>query len=688
MREKLAKGPLRLASLIVLSVMTVASVGSFLMFRSTVEEQEEQILEQHAAEAGVLVSMLFSYPKATLPLLAGTTQPAEGRTGVFTVAADAVRQGGAIGALRVVDGTVTVLAKAGPGAAPGTRLTGERAELALRALAMDDMTTAVLDGPTGRVLSHAVPYNGMVLYQDSLIAAFADLNLDPDGPFGELEGAVYASGTEDPSRLVISSAKDVPSGTKVVREQIKVGADTWLIVARSNSPRVGTFAAKAPWVVLGAGLITALLTAILIETLVRRRAYALALVDESTAALREALAEKARLEQEERVARESAEAANRSKSEFLSRMSHELRTPLNAVLGFGQLLELDELTDAQQESVEQIVKGGRHLLHLINDVLDISRIETGSLSLSPEPVRVAEVVVDTLTLMRPLADHRDVRISYHFGGFEDVHVQADRQRLKQILLNLVSNAIKYNRLGGSVDVSCGVTEDGSFRITVADTGTGIRPDMLDRLFVPFERLGAERTDVEGTGVGLALSLRLAEAMAGSIEVDSTYGEGSCFSIVLPLTVSQLDRVGAEVTGMDVVGSAPAKPAHRHTVLYIEDNVSNVRLVERIVEQRGDIEVVPAMQGRLGLALAREHLPALILLDLHLPDINGDEVLRELRADPVTANIPVVVVSADATARHVDRLLAAGATAYLTKPLEVSEFRDVLAATIGAGVSTR
>ncbi|MBV9934590.1 MAG: response regulator, partial [Actinobacteria bacterium] len=250
----------------------------------------------------------------------------------------------------------------------------------------------------------------------------------------------------------------------------------------------------------------------------------------------------------------------------------------------------------------------------------------------------------------------------------------DRQRLKQVLINLVSNAIKYNRPGGSVALSCERRDSARLLIKVHDTGPGIRPDHLDLLFMPFERLGAEQTNIEGTGIGLALSRRLAEAMGGTLSVDSAVGQGTTFYIDLPLVegpVERFERLNGE--------PEPVREAvtPRRKILYIEDNLSNLRLVERILARDVDIELISAMQGRLGPELAREHQPELILLDLHLPDTTGDEVLRQLRDDPQTASIPVAVVSADATAGQIRRLLAEGAVAYLTKPLDVAELRALV-----------
>jgi PAS domain S-box-containing protein len=381
-------------------------------------------------------------------------------------------------------------------------------------------------------------------------------------------------------------------------------------------------------------------------------------------------------------ARDAAEDANRSKSEFLSRMSHELRTPLNAVLGFAQLLEMDDLAAEQREAVEHILKGARHLLDLINEVLDISRIETGNLALSPEPVRVADVIGDALALVGPLADRAGIALVADTLTWADRWVLADRQRVQQVLLNLLSNAIKYNRPDGTVTAACDEAGPGRLRITVSDTGRGLGDDERARLFVPFDRLGAEQRDIEGTGMGLAVSRHLAEAMGGTLDLTSTPGVGSTFWIELPATEPVDVRVPAPPPEAAARPVAPAA-SEQHTVLYIEDNLANLTLMERLLAQRTDVAVVPAMQGRLGLELARRHRPVLVLLDLHLPDIAGDAVLRELRGDAETADIPVVVISADATPGQERRLLAAGATAYLSKPFDVAVLLDVLDHTLPA-----
>ncbi|MBC7896884.1 MAG: PAS domain S-box protein [Cytophagaceae bacterium] len=370
-------------------------------------------------------------------------------------------------------------------------------------------------------------------------------------------------------------------------------------------------------------------------------------------------------------AKEDAERANRAKSEFLSRMSHELRTPMNSILGFAQLAARSELSPPQAKGIQHILKAGRHLLALINDVLEISRIEAGRERFSLEPVALASVLHETVGLVRPLAQQHQVELRE--GSFPaDAFAHADRQRLVQVLLNLLSNAIKYNRPNGYVRLECAPLAQGRWAVNVRDNGHGIPLDRLDQLFTPFARLGAEQTEVEGTGLGLALSQRLCEAMGGTLVLETTSPEGSTFRV-------ELDGASDPVRAFDDTGTF-AIPGAEHrdvTLLYVEDNLANLSLVEAILQARPGWKTIPALQGQLGVELAREHLPDVVLLDLHLPDIPGEEVLRRLRADPRTAHIPVVVVSADATKASLDRLHIVGANAYLTKPLDVDEFLEVV-----------
>ena len=383
----------------------------------------------------------------------------------------------------------------------------------------------------------------------------------------------------------------------------------------------------------------------------------------------EDITERKRAEEQFRQAKDEAVRANQAKSEFLSRMSHELRTPLNAILGFGELLELDISDPEHRESIAHIVKGGRHLLELINEVLDVSRIESDKMSLSLEPVDLAEAFRECVALIRPSASRRDIDVDGGCLSGRSMWVKADRQRLNQVLLNLVSNAVKYNREGGSVRLGCAEGTDGSVRVSVTDSGIGIPPENLQRLFNPFERLGAEGSDVEGTGLGLSLSKGLVERMGGTIGVESEVGKGSTFWVKLPLTGPLEVREQATLH---------EQPEERHaplSVLYIEDNLSNLQLVERFLSRRPQVRLIPAMQGRLGFELAREHRPDLILLDVHLPDIGGEIVLKLLREDPITRDIGVVVISADATERQRRELLEAGALDYLTKPLNINSFLE-------------
>jgi len=375
-------------------------------------------------------------------------------------------------------------------------------------------------------------------------------------------------------------------------------------------------------------------------------------------------------------ATEEAERANAAKSEFLSRMSHELRTPLNVMLGFAQILEMRAALDERDsEAVEHILKAGQHLLELINEVLDLARIESGKMAISPEPVDVAELAGEALALIGPLAQERSVRVSASLEGCRR-HVTADRQRLKQVLLNLLSNAVKYNREGGEVAVSCEPAPGRRLRLAVTDTGPGVPEVLIDRLFEPFERLGAEGGRVEGTGLGLALSRQLVELMGGEIGVESREGHGSVFWVELRVThPAQEPRTEAGADEPD--GAYAIASGRRRRVLLIEDNLANVKVVEAVLAQRDHIELVPAMTGRLGLTLAREHRPELILLDQHLPDVTGADVLHRLRADPSTRAIPVVVVSADATPGQVRRMLEIGAADYLTKPLQILKFLRIL-----------
>ena len=367
-------------------------------------------------------------------------------------------------------------------------------------------------------------------------------------------------------------------------------------------------------------------------------------------------------------ARDEAVRANAAKSEFLSRMSHELRTPMNAILGFAQLLELENLTSKQSESVQHILRAGRHLLELVDEVLDISRIEAGTLAISLEPVELCRLVSESVALVRPLANARTISFQRESEVPQDLHVLADRQRLRQVLLNLLSNAIKYSPIGATVIVR-EIRQDGKALVEVEDHGSGLNSGQIERLFIPFDRLGAETSGVEGTGLGLPLAKRLLESMNGGLGIRSVPGEGSMFWAELQIADAQSHAlVGTELT--------QGKPLNYgetiREILLIEDNLSNVRLIEEIVRTMPQTSLISAMQGRLGFDLAREHAPEVILLDMNLPDVHGLELLSQIRAEKSLCHVPVIVLSADATDRQIQRALTEGANAYLTKPFNVRQ----------------
>lgn len=384
-----------------------------------------------------------------------------------------------------------------------------------------------------------------------------------------------------------------------------------------------------------------------------------------------------------RAARDAAEQASIAKSEYLSRMSHELRTPLAAMLGFSDLLEMREPREDQVQAIEAIQRAGSHLLSMVNDVLDIARIESGRETLALEPVDVRAVLEESVGLMAHAAAERRILLGVRLDETEQVYVRADRQRLLQVLLNLLSNAIKYGTAGGHVGVGATVGQR-EVEIHVVDDGPGLSEEEQRRLFQPFERLGAERSHVQGSGLGLALTRQLTAAMGGTVAVSSAKGQGATFTVRLERATSTDTAAVVSATGPAVLRDAPPK----QTVLYVEDNLATIDLVESIFALRPNIRLITTMQGGLALELAREHRPDLIILDLHLPDLNGDEVIHRLRDDPRTAEIPVLMYSADATDRQVERLLAEGAAAYLTKPARVTEFLDVLDRTIASPLEVR
>ncbi len=371
------------------------------------------------------------------------------------------------------------------------------------------------------------------------------------------------------------------------------------------------------------------------------------------------------------TAREEAERASRAKSEFLSRMSHELRTPLNSILGFAQLLDMDSAA-GQKAHVGHILRAGQHLLTLINEVLDIAKIEAGRLPLNIQPIPLAGTLQEALALVSPMAADAGIQLQPLPPLAAHIGIVADRQRLTQVLLNLLSNAIKYNRPQGQVSIE--VTLDGQrIQVAVCDTGKGIAADKLGQLFKPFERLGAD-PNVEGSGLGLALSKSLLEKMHGHLSVHSQHGVGSRFSLELPFVHVQAPHgLAAAVVEMPSTAPAVAAPAIHGKVLYIEDNLSSLALIETLLQRRPGIKLLSSMQGQLGLDLAAQHAPQLILLDVSLPDIDGLTVLQRLRRLTMTHTTPVLMITADASDVTREALHNAGATAVLNKPINVPAF---------------
>jgi PAS domain S-box-containing protein len=387
------------------------------------------------------------------------------------------------------------------------------------------------------------------------------------------------------------------------------------------------------------------------------------------------ITERVKAEEEARSAREEAEHANLAKSEFLSRMSHELRTPMNAILGFAQLLEMGQLNPVQKKGVDHILQGGKHLLDLINEVLDISRIEAGKLSISTEPVKLSEVLLEMIDTIQPLANSKQVQLLLIDSDVNSKYINADRQRLKQVLMNLINNAVKYNHTGGSIYIRTEIRPLKNnmeyIRISITDTGTGIRETDISKLFMPFERIGAEYTGAEGSGLGLTVVKKLMDAMHGEIGLESKFGEGSTFWIELQHVESQLKNAEKADLSANPDSESGIKNG---TILFIEDNVSNIELVEQILSsQRPGIQLIVTTNGKSSVELAVLNQPDLILLDLNLPDIHGKDVLTLLMADERTTDIPVIVISADAMPQQLERLMKGGARKYMTKPLDVSLF---------------
>ena len=380
-------------------------------------------------------------------------------------------------------------------------------------------------------------------------------------------------------------------------------------------------------------------------------------------------------------AKSIAEKANLAKSDFLSSMSHELRSPLNAILGFAQLIESGSppLTPRQKSNIDQILLAGWYLLDLINEILDLALIESGKLLLSLEPMSLNEVMSDCQAMIEPQAQKSGIQLT--FPQFDcSYFVKADRTRVKQILINLLSNSIKYNRAGGTVVVNYIANTAERIRISITDTGEGLSGENLAQLFQPFNRLGRETGTEEGTGIGLVVSKRLVELMGGAIGVESTVGKGSVFWIELNRTVAPRIALDDDQS-LAIVPAKISADTPLRTLLYVEDNPANLLLVENLLERRPDIHLLSAQDGLRGIEIARASLPDVILMDINLPGISGIHALEILRKDPTTAHIPVIALSANAMPRDIVKGLEVGFFRYLTKPIKLNEFLDTLNAAL-------
>jgi PAS domain S-box-containing protein len=373
----------------------------------------------------------------------------------------------------------------------------------------------------------------------------------------------------------------------------------------------------------------------------------------------------------------TAEKSNVAKSEFLSSMSHELRSPLNAILGFAQLMESGSPlpTPNQSASIGHILRAGWYLLELIDEILDLALIESGKLSLVLEPVLLSDVMRDCQAMVEAMAQTKGIRMNFpEFNG--SCFVSADRTRLKQVVINLLSNAIKYNRAGGLVEVTCVVSPNQRLRISVRDTGEGLSPEKLGQLFQSFNRLGQENKAEQGTGIGLVVSKRLVELMAGTMGVQSTVGVGSTFWFDMDLSAAH-----PADTGIAIMPDLPVPPVAKtpvlRTLLYVEDNLANMELVEQLIGRRPDMRLLGAADAVRGIALARTHQPNVILMDINLPGVSGLQALQILRGDPLTAHIPVIAISANAMPNDIKAGQSAGFFCYLTKPIKITEFMAAL-----------
>jgi PAS domain S-box-containing protein len=387
------------------------------------------------------------------------------------------------------------------------------------------------------------------------------------------------------------------------------------------------------------------------------------------------ISERKNAEQEIIKAKEEAERANHAKSDFLSNMSHELRTPLNAILGFAQLMDLDDsLPTLTKNNIKEIINGGHHLLTLINDVLDLAKIESGHVDLSLEPVKYEALILECISLIEPIAKQNNIQI-YNSSNPGKIVLRADKIRVKQVIINLLSNAVKYNRRGGQVNISVNLSNNNFYRISITDTGTGIKEKNLTKLFESFNRLDVENTEIEGTGIGLVITKHLVELMGGRLGVETEYGVGSTFWIELPKESTSYAE--ESISTEEKIVPQVINDSHKHNILYIEDNPANLKFVIQLLAIKQHMQLFTAHTASLGLELAEIKCPDLILLDINLPEMDGYKVLEKLRNNDKTRNIPVIAVSANTMPKDLIKAEEAGFDDYLTKPLDIKHFYNTV-----------
>jgi len=375
-----------------------------------------------------------------------------------------------------------------------------------------------------------------------------------------------------------------------------------------------------------------------------------------------------------------AERSNKAKSEFLSSMSHELRTPMNAILGFSQIIAMDTKKDSVDEHISEIYNAGRHLMELINQVLELSKIESGNIDVSIEDVDLNNLLDDCLTLLKPLSDKKNVTVTFNAGNCSDNSIAADHTRLKQVLINLLSNAIKYNRENGNVIITCAVLSTKRLRIEIEDNGSGLTTEQQKKLFKPFERLGREAGTIEGTGIGLVITKHLVEKMGGEIGIKSSSEKGTTFYIELNLSHHHAEHIEQSTSPIDPLNqltSSPEQASSTKKILYVEDNPANLKVVEAIIAKCDQYHLLSAQTAEEGLQIAKNDQPDVILMDINLPDFNGFEAYRRLQQMEETNNIPVIAVSANAMDSDIREGLAVGFKRYLTKPFNINELLSIL-----------